>query len=121
MKHAPILALLLTLLIVVSGCIVGEKAKEEVESEKYTQSFTEIEKQTEPPKPVIENKSEREEKEINKTKEIIEEGITKNISLSGRWEPIGPDGGDMHFMYATREGILFAFLGFAGGWSIGVG
>lgn len=116
MKHAPLLALLLTLLIVVSGCIVGEKPKEEVESEKYTQSFTEIEKQTETPKPIIENKSEREEKEINKTKQIIEEGITKNVSLSGRWEPIGPDGGDMHFMYATREGILFASHGFAGVW-----
>lgn len=39
------------------------------------------------------------------------------ISLSGKWEQLkGLDGGDMHFLYATKDGILFLSHGFGGVW-----
>ena len=36
--------------------------------------------------------------------------------VSGRWVQIGPDGGDMHFVYVTRNHVLFASHGFGGVW-----
>ena len=38
------------------------------------------------------------------------------VSVSGEWRLIGPDGGDMHFVYVTRNHILFASHGFGGVW-----
>ncbi len=34
----------------------------------------------------------------------------------GSWSPMGPDGGDMHFVYVTRKHVLFASHGFGGVW-----
>lgn len=38
------------------------------------------------------------------------------IELTGRWVSIGPDGGDMHFVYITRNHVLFISHGFGGVW-----
>ncbi len=38
------------------------------------------------------------------------------IEVKGEWESIGPDGGDMHFVYITSNHILFASHGFGGVW-----
>ena len=45
-----------------------------------------------------------------------EEGPQVVVTVSGVWESIGPDGGDMHFVYATEDGVLFASHGFGGVW-----
>ncbi len=37
-------------------------------------------------------------------------------SVSGVWRIIGPDGGDMHFVYVTSKHIVFASHGFGGVW-----
>ena len=38
------------------------------------------------------------------------------FKLTGEWKSIGPDGGDMHFVYITSNHILFASHGFGGLW-----
>ena len=38
------------------------------------------------------------------------------VVVEGEWESIGPDGGDMHFVYVTRDQVLFASHGFGGVW-----
>lgn len=43
------------------------------------------------------------------------------ITVSGELRPIGPDGGDMHFVYVTRNHILFASHGFGGVLMVGNG
>ncbi len=39
-----------------------------------------------------------------------------SVTHPSTWESIGPDGGDMHFVYITNEGIVFASHGFGGVW-----
>ena len=38
------------------------------------------------------------------------------VVVEGEWESIGPDGGDMHFVYVTKDQVLFASHGFGGVW-----
>ena len=38
------------------------------------------------------------------------------VTIRGDWKSIGPDGGDMHFVYVTSKQILFASHGFGGVW-----
>ena len=38
------------------------------------------------------------------------------VTVKGEWKSIGPDGGDMHFVYVTSKQILFASHGFGGVW-----
>jgi len=40
----------------------------------------------------------------------------QSVSIEGKWEIIGPDGGDMHFVYVTKNQVLFASHGFGGVW-----
>ncbi len=41
---------------------------------------------------------------------------TPTIVLKGRWVSIGPDGGDMHFVYVASDHTVFASHGFGGVW-----
>ncbi|RLF34984.1 MAG: hypothetical protein DRN03_05940, partial [Thermoplasmata archaeon] len=40
----------------------------------------------------------------------------QEIVIEGEWKSIGPDGGDMHFVYVTKNQVLFASHGFGGVW-----
>ena len=57
-----------------------------------------------------------------KTKKIEEkrpvDSTRKRLGVvSGKWEQLnGMDGGDMHFIYSTRSGVLFVSHGFGGVW-----
>ena len=48
--------------------------------------------------------------------EASPEPKVNGVVIEGVWESIGPDGGDMHFVYVTKDQILFASHGFGGVW-----
>ncbi|HDN73930.1 MAG TPA: hypothetical protein ENG16_02765 [Archaeoglobus sp.] len=103
--NKKIIVLILILVILLSGC--SKVGYEKLKKPKYGKGFQK--------KPWV--KSTQKLPKTKPTSKIPVTPAEETLRVAGKWEQLnGLDGGDMHFIESTSEGILFASHGFSGVW-----